>query len=77
MPPHTEVGLQFALPERKAPFAPTAEVVWSREAAAGQPPGMGLRFLSLDRKSAERIDAFVYEYAEFNPPPLAAAAGGS
>lgn len=72
-----EVGLEFTLPEPEALFAPTAEVVWSREPAAGQPPGMGLRFLCLDRKSADRIDAFVHEHADLSPPPLAAAAGGS
>ena len=77
MPPTTEVALEFMLPEIEAKFAATAEVMWRRGAGAGQPAGMGLRFLALDRESAERLDEFVYQYADFNTPPLVAAAGGS
>lgn len=79
MPRHTEVSLEFTLPEIEVPFAPTAQVIWRREAREGGAPGMGLQFLALDRDSADRIDAFVYQFAELAPPPLAAAAavGGS
>ena len=77
MPPSTEVSLEFELPDAGERIAPTARVVWRREGRANQPPGMGLQFLSLDRESAERIDSFVYQHAEFAPPQAAAAAGGT
>ncbi|MBW2270642.1 MAG: response regulator [Deltaproteobacteria bacterium] len=78
MPPRTEVSLEFKLPDLETPLAPTAQVIWRRAGRNGQVPGMGLQFLSLDRESVERIDAFVYENAELPPAPLAAGtAGGS
>jgi uncharacterized protein (TIGR02266 family) len=76
MPPGSEVSLQFALPDTALHFAPTAQVVWLREPDNGHPPGMGLRFLALDRASAEQIDAFVYENAPLPEPQPALAAGG-
>jgi uncharacterized protein (TIGR02266 family) len=70
--PHTELALQFHLPGARKPLRPTARVVWRREAAGRQPPGLGLRFLDLDRAAARRIDDFVYERASTR---LDAAAG--
>ena len=75
LPPQTEVGLEFGLPDGHSPIAPTAQVIWSEESSEGRRRGMGLQFLALDRTSAERIDAFVYEHL---PPanPAAMSAGG-
>ncbi len=77
MAPSTEVSLEFELPDDDLPLAPTARVVWRREGRPNQPAGMGLQFLSLDRESADRLDSFVYQHADFTPPHVAAAAGGS
>jgi uncharacterized protein (TIGR02266 family) len=74
MPPATEVSLAFELPGAPEPLAPTAQVVWRREAHRNQAPGMGLRFLALDRASVDWIDAFIYERAQ---RALAAAGGAS
>ena len=67
LPPETEVELHFALPDSGDEMAPTAKVVWRREPAGGQAPGMGLQFLRLDRDSADRIDEFVYQHAPPEP----------
>ena len=64
VPPDTEVELEFALPGGATALSPTAKVVWTRAGAAGAPDGMGLRFLSLDRRSAVRIEEFVYTHPE-------------
>lgn len=77
MAPSTEVALEFELPDDGPRLSPTARVVWRREGNGRQPAGMGLQFLSLDRESADRIDSFVYQHAEFTPPQVAAAAGGT
>ncbi len=61
--PETELALQFQLPGARAPLRATARVVWCREAAGQGPPGLGLRFLDLDRVAAQQIDDFVYERA--------------
>jgi len=61
LPPHTEVDLDFRLPDSDTRVSPSAEVMWRRMEAPGQPPGMGMRFLALDRTSIERIDDYVYE----------------
>jgi uncharacterized protein (TIGR02266 family) len=64
VPPETEVQLEFALPETREALHPTAKVIWRREASAGRLEGMGLRFLELDRTSADRIDEYVYTHEE-------------
>ncbi len=72
--PHTEVALEFRLPDATAPLAPTAQVVWHRPSAPGAPMGLGLQFLALDGASAQQIDAFVYENlptAALTQPPRA------
>jgi uncharacterized protein (TIGR02266 family) len=59
----TEVELRFELPDSRVAIAPTAEVVWCRERSAEHAAGMGMRFLALDRASAQRIDEYVYQRA--------------
>ena len=61
--PDTEVELRFELPDSRAPIAPTAEVIWCRERTREHAAGMGMRFLALDRASAQRIDEYVYQRA--------------
>jgi len=65
----TEVSLRFRLPETDAELESTAEVVWTRRKGrhpleAELPPGMGLRFLELDRREMESLDDYVFERAE-------------
>jgi uncharacterized protein (TIGR02266 family) len=73
--PHTEVELEFRLPDGAATLAPTAQVVWHRPPAPGAPMGLGLQFLALDSASAQQIEAFVYEHLPAaDAPPLAVAA---
>ncbi len=64
IPPETEVQLYFSLPETPKEFEPTARVVWCRSRSQeSTPSGMGLRFLGMDRASAQRLEAYVYERA--------------
>ncbi len=64
IPPETEVQLYFSLPETPKEFEPTARVVWCRSRSQeSTPSGMGLRFLGMDRTSAQRLEAYVYERA--------------
>jgi uncharacterized protein (TIGR02266 family) len=59
----TELGLLFELPDSRVPITPTAEVIWCRERSERHSAGMGMRFLALDRASAQRIDDYVYQRA--------------
>jgi uncharacterized protein (TIGR02266 family) len=65
--PDSVLKLEFLLPElpTEMPHAlsPTAKVVWRRRATGVGRPGMGLQFLKLDARSAQRISDFVYEHA--------------
>ncbi len=72
LPAETEVALEFGLPDGRSTLAPTAQVIWSGEAPNGAQHGVGLQFLALDRSSADRIDAFVYEHLP-SPAPDAGA----
>jgi len=51
----------LALPETTVVLASTALVVWTRPVAADVAPGMGLRFLGLDRQSARSLADYVDE----------------
>lgn len=73
MPPDTEVELEFSLPESVSALSSTARVVWTHSEPAGSPDGMGMRFLGLDRSSAERIEEFVYTHAASSGVTSAAA----
>jgi uncharacterized protein (TIGR02266 family) len=58
-PGGAEMQLEFALPGARS-YAPSARVVWER-AGPGTPPGMGVRFVAIDRESSRRLDSFVHE----------------
>jgi len=63
--PPAEVSIAMRLPETPAWLASTAQVIWTRP---GTPhprhrPGMGLRFLGLDRRTARRLSDWVEERA--------------
>jgi uncharacterized protein (TIGR02266 family) len=73
--PDTELALEFQLPDLSASLAPTARVVWRRGESSTSRPGLGLRFLKLDRNSAQRLDDYVYEHATSLPGSGAPGAG--
>jgi uncharacterized protein (TIGR02266 family) len=56
-----ELGLTLRLPETSAPLSSTAQVIWTRPTASGHAPGMGLRFLGLDRQTARALADYVEE----------------
>ena len=59
--PPVEVELTMRLPESEALVASTAQVMWTRERPHGELPGMGLRFLALDRFTARALTEWVEE----------------
>jgi uncharacterized protein (TIGR02266 family) len=56
-----ELGLEVALPESSTRISSTAQVIWTRPAAPAHAPGMGLRFLGLDRRTARSLTEYVDE----------------
>lgn len=66
MVPTDEVGLEFHLEREDRILAPTARVVWSRHRAEG-PDSAGLRFLSIDARTVERIDHYVSDHFPVGP----------
>jgi len=66
--PHSEVTLEFSLPETRLRVRPTAEVVWCARTPQGEPAGAGLRFLALDGKSARYLDDWVHERVALPSP---------
>lgn len=73
--PDAELELEFQLPNLSQSLAPTAKVVWRRGESSTNRPGLGLRFLKLDRDSAQRLDDYVYEHATTSPGAGAPGAG--
>lgn len=67
LPLATEVDLDFRLPNVRVPLRPTAEVVWRGRHPKSGAPGMGLRFLALDRSSTDQIEAYVDERSAAEP----------
>jgi len=61
LPLDTEVDLDFRLPNQDALLRPSARVIWTGRHPATGTPGMGLRFVSMDRSSTDRIDAYMHE----------------
>jgi CheY-like chemotaxis protein len=61
IPDGTEIQLEFQLPETPGVLRPTAEVIHSRQGPGSGPQGLALRFLALDRASAERVEHYVHE----------------
>jgi uncharacterized protein (TIGR02266 family) len=71
-PPRAELDLELELPETPLQLASTAEVIWTRPPADATPPGMGLRFLGLERGMARLLSHYVAERL----PALLALEGG-
>jgi len=61
LPLNTEVDLDFRLPNHNASLRPSARVIWTGPHPKTGSPGMGLRFVSMDRTSTDRIDEYVHE----------------
>ena len=59
--PGTEVHLAFQLPEICSALSATAKAVWDGPGETRGRYGVGLRFLSLDRSSAQQIERYVNE----------------
>ena len=57
----SELELALALPESTGEIASTAQVIWTRGTARSAPPGMGLRFLGLDRRTARALADYIEE----------------
>jgi uncharacterized protein (TIGR02266 family) len=72
LPVDTELDLDFRLPDARRPLRPTAQVMWSGAHPKTHAPGMGLRFLALDRSSNQQIDSFVHQYTSPRSGRLAA-----
>ena len=62
LPVDTELDLDFRLPDVRKPLRPTAQVMWTGLHPKSRAPGMGLRFLALDRSSTQQIDSFVHQF---------------
>ncbi len=73
LPLDTELDLDFRLPDLNKPLRPTAQVMWAGLHPKSRTPGMGLRFLALDRSSTQQIDSFVHQYTIPRSGKLAAA----
>jgi len=72
LPVDTELDLDFRLPDVRKPLRPTAQVMWTGTHPKSRAPGMGLRFLALDRPSTQQIDSFVHQYTNPRSGQLAA-----
>ncbi len=73
----TELALDFKLPHVHKPLQPTAQVRWAGQHPKSGAPGMGLRFLALDRSSIQQIDSFVHQYTIPRSGKLAATGAAS
>ncbi len=73
LPVDTELDLDFRLPDVHKPLRPTAQVMWAGLHPKSRAPGMGLRFLELDRTSTHQIDSFVHQYTSPRSGKLAVA----
>ncbi len=77
LPVDTEIDLDFRLPNVRRPLRPTAQVMWTGLHPKSRAPGMGLRFLALDRSSTHQIDSFVHQYTIPRSGKLAATGAAS
>jgi uncharacterized protein (TIGR02266 family) len=77
LPVETELDLDFRLPDVSKPLRPTAQVMWAGPHPKSRAPGMGLRFLALDRSSTQQIDSFVHQYTNPRSGQLAAIGAAS
>ena len=72
LPVTTEIDLDFRLPGERKPLRSTAQVMWTGPHPKSRTPGMGLRFLALDRPSTLQIDSFVHQFTSPRSGKLAA-----
>ncbi len=77
LPVDSEIDLDFRLPDVRKPLRPTAQVMWAGLHPKTRAPGMGLRFLALDRSSCQQIDSFVHQFTSPRSGKLAATAVAS
>ncbi len=77
LPVDTEIDLDFRIPNVRRPLRPTAQVMWTGLHPKSRAPGMGLRFLALDRSSTHQIDSFVHQYTIPRSGKLAATGAAS
>ncbi len=77
LPVDTEIDLDFRLPNVRRPLRPTAQVMWTGLHPKSRAPGMGLRFLALDRPSTQQIDSFVHQFTLPRSGKLAATKAAS
>lgn len=61
LPEGTEVDLEFQLPDTAVAVSPSADVIGSRTADSRGRRGVALRFLRVNRKTADLIMSFVQE----------------
>ncbi len=66
--PPVELELTMRLPESNELLTSTAQVIWTREQPNGHYPGMGLRFLALDRHAARALAEWVEERTPHRRP---------
>lgn len=59
--PWSEVEFRMRLPETHDWLASTAQVIWTRDPRPRHTPGMGLRFLALDRRTERVLNEWVEE----------------
>jgi uncharacterized protein (TIGR02266 family) len=77
LPVDTELDIDFRLPDVRKPLRPTAQVMWTGLHPKTRTPGMGLRFLALNRSSTQQIDSFVHQYTSPRSGKLATTAVAS
>ncbi len=77
LPVDTELNLDFRLPGDQRTLRPSAQVMWTGRHPKSRTPGMGLRFLALDRSSTQRIETFVHQFINPRSGKLAPAAVAS
>jgi uncharacterized protein (TIGR02266 family) len=77
LPLDTELDLDFRLPNVRRSLRPTAQVMWTGPHPKTGTPGMGLRFLELDRSNTRQIDAFVHQFINPRSGKLAAIGAAS
>ncbi len=63
IPEGTEVDLEFQLPDTSEAVSPSADVIGIRTSFSQSQPGVALRFLRVNRKTADLIESFVREHS--------------
>ena len=58
-PPGSMLELRLTVPEEPEPIQLQGEVVWFKTMPVGEGPGMGVRFVNLDRQRKRRITSLL------------------